>query len=195
MNSYIKALRKTGERKLIFQNLELETLRIVAYSDASFANNDDLTSQLGFIVFLTDGTGRCNLVHASSHKCRRVTRLILGGEVLAFADAFDYAFTLRHDLEHMLGRSIPLSMLTDSKSLFDVISKSSTTLERRLMIDIAVSREAYNTQELSDIGLVRSEYNPADAFTKAGNCRILDNILRTGRLDHPVVQWVIRQMR
>jgi hypothetical protein len=61
------------------------------------------------------------------------------------------------------------------------------------MIDIAVSREAYNRQDLSDIGLVRSEFNPADAFTKAGNCQILDAILRTGRLDHPVVQCVIRQ--
>jgi hypothetical protein len=36
------------------------------------------------------------------------------------------------------------------------------------MIDIAVSREAYNRQELSDIGLVRSEFNLADAFIKAG---------------------------
>jgi hypothetical protein len=146
----------------------------VSYTDASFANNEDLTSQLGFSIFLTDKTGRCNLVHASSHKCRRVTRSILGGEVLAFADAFDYAYTLRHNLEHMFGKSIPLSMLTDSKFLFDVISKSSSTLEGRLMIDITVSREASNRKELSDIGLVRSEFNPADSFTKAGNYRILD---------------------
>jgi hypothetical protein len=111
MNSTIKALKKTAERKLLYQNLELKTLRIVSYSDASFAINKDLTSQLGFIIFLTDKTGRCNLVHASSHKCRRDTRSILGGEVLALADDFDYAFTLCHDLEHMLGKSIPLSML------------------------------------------------------------------------------------
>jgi hypothetical protein len=61
------------------------------------------------------------------------------------------------------------------------------------MIDISVSREAYNRQELSDIGLVRSEFDPVDALIKAGNCRILDAILRIGRLDHLVVQWVIRQ--
>jgi Reverse transcriptase (RNA-dependent DNA polymerase) len=79
MNSTIKALKKTAERKLLYQNLELKSLRIVSYADASFANNEDLMSQLGFITFLTDKTGRCNLVHASSHKCRRVTRSILGG--------------------------------------------------------------------------------------------------------------------
>jgi hypothetical protein len=61
------------------------------------------------------------------------------------------------------------------------------------MIDIAVSREAQNKQELSDIGLVRSKSNPTDASTNAGNCRTLDDALRAGRLDHPVVQWDIRQ--
>jgi hypothetical protein len=45
------------------------------------------------------------------------------------------------------------------------------------MIDIAISREAYNRKEIFDIGLVRSEFNCADAFTKAGNCRIQDDIL------------------
>jgi hypothetical protein len=119
MNSTIKVLKNTAERNLLYQNLELKTLRIVSYADASFANNEDLTSQLDFIIVLTDKTGRCNLVLASSHKCRRFTRSILGGEVLAFADALDYVFTLCHDLEHMLGKSIPLSMLTDSNFLFD----------------------------------------------------------------------------
>jgi hypothetical protein len=41
------------------------------------------------------------------------------------------------------------------------------------MIDSAVSREACKRQELSHIGLVRSEFNPTVAF-KAGNCRTLE---------------------
>lgn len=62
----------------------------------------------------------------------------------AFADSFDQAYSLRHDLRQMLGIELPLMMLTDSDSLFKVItSSSSVTSEKRLMIDLRATREAY----------------------------------------------------
>jgi hypothetical protein len=64
MNSTIKAIKKTAERKLLYQNLELKTIRIASNADTTFANNEDLTSQLGFNISLTDKTGRLNLVRA-----------------------------------------------------------------------------------------------------------------------------------
>jgi hypothetical protein len=109
----------------------------------------------------------CSLFKPQS---RRVTRSVLGGEVYAFADAFDFAFTLKHDLQVMLRQAVPLAILTDSKCLFDVITKASSISERRLMIDITEVRNSYNAQEPSDIGFVRTKYNPADAFTKLGFC-------------------------
>ena len=39
---------------LKFASLELNSLRIVGYSDAAFANNHDLKSQLGRVVLLVD---------------------------------------------------------------------------------------------------------------------------------------------
>jgi hypothetical protein len=75
---------------------------------------------------------------------------------------------------------------------FYVITKSSTTSERRLMIDITAVRNAYNAQELSDVGFVRTKYNPADAFTKLGFCEVLDTIIKTGICSLPIEQWVIR---
>ena len=92
----------------------------------------------------------------------------------------------------MLCQKIPLTILTDSKSLFDVITKSSTTSERRLMIDITAVRNAYNDQELSDVGFIRTKYNPADAFTKLGSCEALNTIIQTGICKLPIEQWVIR---
>jgi hypothetical protein len=94
----------------------------------------------------------------------------------------------------MLGRKVPLSLLTDSKSLFDIITKSSSTLEKRLMIDVAAARESYANEELSDIGLIRGEHNPADAFTKDSPAarKMLETILTSGSLDHPIVQWIYR---
>jgi hypothetical protein len=64
----------------------------------------------------------------------------------------------------MLGGQVPLSLLTDSKSLFDIIPNSSSTLEKLLMIDVAAARESYANEELSDIGLIRGEHNPSDAL-------------------------------
>lgn len=38
-------------------------------------------------------------------------------------------------------------MITDSKSLFDVITKYSNTFEKRLTIDLTVIKNAYETHE------------------------------------------------
>jgi hypothetical protein len=43
---------------------------------------------------------------------------------------------------------------------------SSSTLEKRLLIDVAAARESYTNEELSDIGHIRGEHNPSDAFSK-----------------------------
>jgi hypothetical protein len=164
-NAVLENLRKTADRKLFFQNLDINTLRIVAYSDASFANRADLSSQLAFVIILSDASRKRNVINYRSYKSRRVTHSVLGGEILAFAEPFDCAYTLRKDIEKMLGRKLPLSFLTDSKSLFDIITKSSSTLEKRVMIDVAVARESYAKEELSDIALLRGELNLADALT------------------------------
>lgn len=79
---------------------------------------------------------------------------------------------MKHDLENILSQHIPLQMLTDSHSLFDVITKSSMTSECRLMIDIKDVRDGYENMHISNVGFVRSENNPADAFTKVKYCDV-----------------------
>jgi hypothetical protein len=84
--------------------------------------------------------------------------------------------------------------LTDSKSLFDTITKSSSTLEKRLMIEVAAARESYTKEELSDTGLIRGELNSAHAFTKDRHAarKMLETILTYGCLEHPILQWIYR---
>ena len=106
---------------------------------------------------------------------------------MAFAEAFDAAFILKTDLQEVLYQPVPLDMLTDSKSLFDVITKNSSTTEKRLMIDIASARESYGRLEISNIGLVRSEHNIADAMTKPKKCAALNYVVTDGKLAHPIV--------
>ena len=64
----------------------------------------------------------------------------MGGELIAFADEFDRVWMLRYDLKRIYHQDVPITMLTDSKQVFDVIMKGSRTSERRLMIDICASR-------------------------------------------------------
>ena len=114
----------------------MKSLRVVGYSDAAFANSEDLSSQLGRIILLMDGTDASVPILFKIYKSRRVTRSVLSGEVIGFADLFDDAFSIRHRLEQGLRRGVPMHQLTDSKSLFDIIKKGSRTSEKRIMVDL-----------------------------------------------------------
>jgi len=127
---------------LMYAPLDKETLHLRVYANASFASNDDLSSQMRYIVLLCDGHSRCHVMTYSSRKSIRVVKSIMAGEVYAFADAFDAACVIKHDLERMDDEHLPLVMLKDSKQMFDAITRASHTTGKRLMIDVAAAREA-----------------------------------------------------
>jgi hypothetical protein len=143
--------------RLYYPKLDLDTLFIRVYADASFGTNRDGSSQLGYCIVLMDKTGRFSLVKYRSGKFYRVTHSAMAAETCAFAEAFDAAFVVKHSLEQLLGKKIPLQMLTDSKQLFDSISHSTHTKERRIMTDIAASKQSFERAEISDLGLVATE--------------------------------------
>ena len=73
---------------------------------------------------------------------------------------------IRSQIEHALQQSVPMHLMTDSKSLFDIISKGSRTSEKQIMLDIHATRQACQRHEISNIGFVRSEHSIADGLTK-----------------------------
>ena len=103
-------------------------------------------------------------------------------EVIAFSDLFDIAATLASELGGRYGGRIPVQLLTDSKSLFDVISKGSRTSEKRTMLDIAAAREGFWDKIISDIGFIRSSSNKADGLTKSMSQAALQAAVSTGML-------------
>jgi hypothetical protein len=115
----------------------------------------------------------------------------MAGECFAFADGFDRGVTLQHELEWMTGCCIPLMLFTDSKSLFDVLTRARYTTETRLVIDSSASREAFNERFISNIDLIKSEVDSADSPTKLESNRALLTLLRSGKIDHPIEKMII----
>ena len=190
-----KAVRYAVDNRtsLKIPKLRIDSLQVIGFSDASFANNADLSSQLGHICFLGDETGSVAPISFKSYKSKRVTRSVMAGEVIAFSDLFDVAATLSDEVGKILGKKIPVRLFTDNKSLFDVISKGSRTSEKRMMLDIAAAREGFRDKVISDIGFVRSSKNLADGLTKPMNQSRLKEVLETGYLEVSPEQWIIRE--
>ena len=69
-------------------------------------------------------------------------------------------------MEFVLRQPILVHILTDSKSVFENISKGSRTSEKRIMLDIYAARQAYKTLEISNKDFVRSSHSLADGLTK-----------------------------
>jgi hypothetical protein len=192
-NRFVLHLLRTPDIVLKFSPLDCDYLRLVAYADASFHNCYDDSSQLGYIIVLADASDTCAIIHYSSHKSKRVTRSTMAAETLAFVDAFDNAYILRHELSRMVGRDLPLLMMIDSRTLFDVTTRSHYTTERRLMIGIAAACEAYNDRTMCNIGLIRSEFNPADGLTKVSPNDALLKLLTRYKIDHPIEQFIVER--
>jgi hypothetical protein len=76
LNKIVKHV-KSIDLPLRFPKLDIDTLRLVVYTDSSFCNNEDMSSQLGYIIFSSDSTGKCQPLHYSSHKSKRKTRSVL----------------------------------------------------------------------------------------------------------------------
>ena len=127
-----------------------------------------------------------------SYKSCRVTRSILPAGVVDFADLLDDAFTIRSQLEQATSRAVPMHLLTDSKSLFEITSKSCRTNEKRIMLSVHTARQNYRNQEILNIGFVKFSANIAHGLTKAKMQNNLLELLQTVLHDVDCEQWIFR---
>ena len=169
-NNTIDYLLESRDLSLHMQKLDFESLHFRLYADASLATSLDHTSQLRYIVLLCGKLYNACVVHYTSYKSHRVARSVLGAETYAFAEAYGFAYCSKRDLECILGRTIPLEIHTDSKSLFEVTTKFSETQERLLMIDLQAAHDACKCHQISNVSFIRWPNNPANAMNKRSKC-------------------------
>jgi hypothetical protein len=110
---------------------------------------------------------------------------------MAFADTFDATYSIKNDLGSILGRNIPLLILTDSKPLFDVMICNKYTTEKRLTIDLSAAREDFARRNVTNICLIRSEDNIADPMTKLASNHALHHLISTHVVHHKILQYVV----
>ena len=151
--------------------LDINSLSLLVFTDASFANNKDLLSQIGFVIILIDRNQSVNILYQSSIKYKRVTRSVLASELYRLAHGFDIGAAIKSTIQRILQlEQLPLVLCTDSKSLYDCLVKLDTTQEKRLIVDLICLRQAYKRRKITEVKWIRGRNNPADAITKAKPC-------------------------
>jgi hypothetical protein len=193
LNTRIQWQRQNAARGLTFTKLDKNSLQLLVFTDASFANNKDLSSQIGYVLVLADSSGKGNVLHWSSVKCKRVTRSVLASELYAMAHGFDISTAIKSTIDRILGKTVPIVLCTDSKSLYDCLVKLGTTAEKRLMIDIMCLRQAYERREIAEVKWIKGNTNPADSMTKGKASGALKQLLDTNTVQLEVVEWVERR--
>lgn len=218
LNKRIRWQMANQQRSLTYVPIDLATAKLFVFTDGSFANNHDLSSQIGYIVLLaniirkhsvkgdyntashttTSMTIRGNILHWSSVKCKRVTRSVLASEIYGLVSGFDQGYALVSTLNVIADRlhlpRIPLSICTDSYSLYECLAKLGTTGEKRLMIDVMGLRQSYERHEIEDIHWINGADNPADAMTKANPNKALETLVSTNELTLRLEGWVQRTL-
>ena len=170
-----------------------DSLKLIVFTDSSFANNQDLSSQIGFVIILMDKDNRTNIIHWSSIKCKRVTRSVLASELYGMAHGFDIGAAIKSTIERILQIPLPLILCTDSRSLYDCLVKLGTTQEKRLMVDLMCLRQSYERREIAEIKWIDGDSNPADAMTKSKPCQALKDLIDTNTVNLKVTEWVERE--
>jgi hypothetical protein len=207
LNKRIEWQMKNIDRGIKYIPLDLARTKLFVFVDGSFANNKDLSSQIGYLIILANETVtennysdfeiKGNLIHYSSTKSKRVTRSVLASEIYGMVGGVDMAVaintTIRMITKQLDLPQTPIVVCTDSYSLYECLVKLGTTKEKRLMIDIMALRQSYERREIAEIRWIDGKDNPADAMTKSAPNKALEKFLDNNQLQIRVEGWVQRK--
>ncbi len=182
---------KNNPLTMRFPSMNLSTISIVIFSDASFANLHDGSSQGSHIVFAVEKSGKCNPLTWQSKKIKRVCKSTLAAESWAMVEAVESGELVLAELcEVMRIESLKVICITDCKSLYEAIHTTNTLEDKGLRIPVACLRQRVNNQEMS-VRWVGTKYQLADCLTKAGaSTSLLRNVLANGQLPKDYVKII-----
>lgn len=176
---------KNQNLSLHFPNLgDPRNLKVLAYSDATYASLEDGSSQGGLIIFVQGENKKIAPISWQSKKLDRVTKSPLASETLALSEAADAGFLVSSLLQEIFGLFSlpPVYCYTDNCSLTSALETSTIISDRRLRVDIARLREMVAKSEIK-VFWVDGKLQLADCLTKRGASTIkLLEVLNTSQL-------------
>ena len=182
---------------------DVQDVHFIAWSDAAVGNRPAGGSTGGYIIGATSSkllegqSSAVTLVSWKSGRLKRISRSSLSAEVQAFSEAEEELMFIRLQWAEMIGMEIPLktpelvvskipgTMVTDAKSLYDVVQKGDQNTSGLGL------KERYSALELLSVmqrlkmcstttRWVHSEAQLADALTKPLTHAALHRVLIDG---------------
>lgn len=98
-------------------------MELKIYADVAFGTKCELTSQLEYITIPCYSAGNMHILDYSSKKSKRAAGYILSRKINTFLDGFDRICVITKDLQKILGIQILIYCFTDSKQLFDYVTR------------------------------------------------------------------------
>ena len=155
---------------------------LVVFTDASFGNLADGSSQGGNVVFIHTPEGVVAPLSWSSKKLHRVTKSTLSSETLATIEGVDSAMLLRLQIQEVFGVFPDINVFTDSKSLYQTVHTSKIMTDKSQRIIISYLRQFVESGEVK-ISWIDGNNQIADGLTKLGDSPYqLREVLDTTRL-------------
>jgi len=136
LNKQLSWQIKNTNRGLKFIKLDINILQLLVFMDTSFANNKDLSLQIGYVLVLVDASNKANIIHWSLIKCKRVIKSVLASELYSMAHGFNIGTAIKSTLDKVLQVNLLLILCTDLKSLYNCFVQLGTMQEKCLMIDV-----------------------------------------------------------
>ena len=161
-----KQLRKLQSESGIICISDLEdttqTTRIL-YSDASHANLSNCASQGDFVIFLCGKNGKSSSLVWTSHKLKRVIKSSMAGDTISMLEGAEYAVLLK---ALITDTQIPITSITDNKSLSDAVAATKIIEDKRLYIYICSLCDMLSHKEINEVKWTTYDKQLADCLTK-----------------------------
>ena len=109
------------------------------------------------------------------------------------AHRFDITAIIKTTIERILQlEQLPITLCTDSKSLYDCLVKLGITQEKQLIVDLMCLWQSYERREIAEIKWIDGNTNLADAMTKTKPYQALKDLINTNMVNLQVTEWVER---
>lgn len=123
-----------------------------------------------------------------------MVKYVLGAETFAKADACDTTIFIQHELKNFLGRTLKIKNLTNSETLFNVIIRDPSEIERILMDYVKAAMDAYNDGIVEYVLWIGRNYYLAGTTTEKSILAQLIKVTESGKIVYEIEQCVKRHI-